>query len=803
MRKWLVRAGLVVVVLLVLLAGLPTLRLWWALPKTSGVVKVAGVSGPVDILRDEYGIAHIRAGSEADAVFGLGYAHAQDRLWQIEFQRRLGAGRLAEFLGAAAVPTDRLFRTLELRRAAEEAAATISPESTALLEAYARGLNALLASRSSFSLPIEFTVFGITPEPFTVADLLVLPKVMSVTLSTNFRDEALRARIVARVGADGAAALMPAYSDEWPLILPDGLAAAGPARPAAAAATVAPDLAARIARLALTIPSSPFATGGLAASNNWVVAGTRTTTGKPMLANDPHLEARLPSTWYLAHLTGGRLDVIGATLPGLPAVIIGHNARIAWGLTNLMTDVQDLYLERLNAKGEAEFAGRWESLRYVREVIKVKGGADVPLSVAHTRHGPIVTEVLEHTASDALALRWVTLDPGDTTIDAFLGVATAGDWDGFTRALSRYQVPIQNWVYADVDGNIGYLAAGRIPIRAKGDGTVPVPGWTGDHEWTGFVPESQWPRAFNPRAGQVVTANNKVLPDSYPYLVSTNWEPGYRAQRILERLGAAPRLALDDLAAIQADVQSAQVPAVLPWMLKEVGRVDSVLGQAALDRLSKWNGSMDLGSSEAAVYVRWYDRFTTLLWQDELGPGLWHDVQRSPHWIGKALHRFVRTGETFWCDDRRTDARETCGDVLAASLSAAIEDLRVSQEGDDLQRWRWGRDNVVSFPHLPLEAVPAARRLFSRRAEHPGHTFTVSPTMRVEGQTFIASYRQVIDLQDFDRSRFVHPLGQSGQLLSGHYGDLHELWRSVSYVPMRFSQSAVDAAVTRRLRLEP
>lgn len=800
-RLW--RGARWALLLAMIVVGLVLLRLWIALPATHGTRRVAGLSAPVEILRDEHGIPHVRAATEADALFGLGVVHAEDRLWQMEFQRRLGWGRLAEVLGARALPTDRLLRTLGLGRAAAQAVEALSPQGRGLLGAYAAGINAVIAERGRHRLPIEFTLLGVTPEPFTPADVLLWSKVMALNLSTNYRDELLRARIAARVGLDGAGALMPAYSEEWPVILPRGMQPGVPAfLPPVSSRSLPDGWPERVARLAPGIPESPHVTGALAASNNWVVSGPRSVTGKPLLANDPHLAARLPSTWYLAHLEGGRLNAIGATLPGTPGIVIGHNARIAWGVTNLMADVQDLYVERLNASGEAEYQGEWEPLRLVRETIAVKGAPDVPIAVRYTRHGPILSDAFEHPPAEALALRWTALDADDTTLDAFMGVMLAGNWDEFTLALSAYRAPIQNWVYADVDGNIGYLAPGRLPVRRAGDGTLPVPGWVADYEWDGFVPEADWPRAFNPPEGLVATANNRALPEGHPYHITTNWEPGYRAQRVLERLFATDRLSVEDFGRLQADVQSAQVPAVLPWMLRHVAPADEP-SRRALERLREWDGRFTRDSVGAPIYVHWYARAVRGVWEDDLGDRLWEDYERLPHWIGKAAHRLSRQHEAAWCDDRRTEATETCADVLSRALSLAVEDMQLAYGTRDESRWTWGRANVVTFAHLPLDADTLLRRVFSRRAEHVGHTFTVTPTMRVDGQTVVSSYRQILDLADWDRSLFIHPLGQSGQLLSRHSNDLHARWRAVEYVPMRFSREAVDAGTRSRMRLEP
>jgi penicillin amidase len=624
-------------------------------------------------------------------------------------------------------------------------------------------------------------------------------------LSTNWRDELLRARFIGRVGEDGAATLLPAYTSGGPLILPDGLAPPDTA-PSAGAATEAGSAAA--SRGPLVSPALldalsralPTDATGLAASNNWVLNGTRTTKGRPILANDPHLGARLPSVWYLAHLSGGELDAIGATLPGLPGIVIGHNRRIAWGETNLMTDVQDFFVERVNAKQQALYMGEWQPMTARRETIRVKGAPDEVLVVRSTRHGPLVSDILPG-STEALALRWTALDAVDRTLDAFLGVNLANDWAEFTSALSRLHVPMQNFVYADVDGNIGYYAPGAIPVRAQGDGTRPVPGWSGDHEWTGHVPDDQVPRAFNPARGYVVTANNQALPDDFPHLISTNWEAGYRAARIVAMIERQERHSVDDVARMQADQQSAQAAVLTPWL----STVDTSEPRtaAAVARLKAWNGSIDAGSADAALFEAWKDALARRLFADELGPELWQEYAQLPHWIAKALHRVVADGDTTWCDDVATESRETCAAAAGAALSDAVADGERRYGTADVARWRWGQGNEVTLPHLPFDFVPFLRPFFSRTVPAGGDAVTVNPVMRIRDETIVSSYRQVIDLSDLDASRFVHTLGQSGQLLTGRYDDYLDEWRSVAHLPMRFSRAAVDAAARHRLVLQP
>ena len=614
------RFVVVVIVLTVLIAGAIWIRLWRATPQVSGSVLLPGASMPVEVLRDTDGVPHIRAATEADAMFGLGVVHAQDRLWQMEFQRRLGRGRLAEILGPDALRTDRFFRVLDLDQIVTDNWPHLDAATRTLADAYLAGVNAWIAQLVSGTLPIEFALIGISPEPFTREDLGVWSKVMALGLSTNWRDELLRARIVGRLGEDAAAVLMPAYTAGGPIIVPEGIGPTAAAQKALSASRTAAPLVSD-GTLAALMRAAPDAASGIAASNNWVLHGTRTASGKPVLANDPHLGTRIPSVWYLAHVSGGKLDAIGATLPGLPGIIIGHNQRVAWGETNVMTDVQDVFVERVNARQEALYRGVWEPMRVRRESIKVKGAPDEVLVVRSTRHGPLVSDILPG-STDALALRWSALDAADRTLDAFLRLNLAGNWEEFTAALSHLHAPMQNFVYADVDGNIGYFAPGAIPIRPRANGTLPVPGWTGEDDWAGYVPLDQVPRAFNPGRGFVVTANNQALPDDYPHIISTNYEPGYRAARIIAMVEERSRTTVEDTARMQADVLSAQVAVLRPWLLRGESHGDRAADAKA--RLAQWDGAVRADSAAAALFEAWKGAAVRRIFADELGRDLWH-----------------------------------------------------------------------------------------------------------------------------------------------------------------------------------
>jgi penicillin G amidase len=790
-RRWTIRAFLLLAVVLLFAAAAVVWRLWRALPELDGTVATNGLHAAVEIVRDRDGVPHIRAANEPDALFALGYLHAQDRLWQIDFQRRLASGRLSEILGPQAIETDRLMRTIGFARAADDATRSLPPETRALVDAYVAGVNAYIHSHRGAKLPVEFALLGFAPADLRPADVLAWQKVMGWSMSTNWREELLRLRLSGRVGAAAAAELLPAYAAGGPIVLPDYLPPPGSVRPKPALSGPPP---ATLVPAPLAMLADPFVTGG---SNNWVVGPARTSTGKPLLANDPHLGTQTPGVWYVAHLTGGALDVIGATLPGTPAVVIGHNRRIAWGVTNMMSDVQDFFAERINERDEAEVDGRWEPMRVVYERIAVRGAPDVTLRVRITRHGPLVSDVFDERTP--LALRWTGHDPIDRTAQAFLRLNRAGSWAEFAAAFDDYTLPMLNFVYADVDGNIGYLGPGALPIRT-GDGRMPLDGSLTTNDWRGYVPPSELPRAMNPPRGFIASANNQVVPDTYPYIISTSWEVPSRAARITSVLESLSRATLDDMARLQTDQHSAQAPRLAPFLLG--ARASSQRARVALSRLATWNGSLAGGDPVAALFKAYYARATWRIFGDELGPLLWAEYRGFAGSLAKAFDAVARTPESPWCDDVTTAAREACPDVLGDALELAIQDLQLEQ-GADESRWRWDRQNDVWFPHLPLQASSLLRPFFSRHVRRGGDGFTVNPSMPVRDQMLVSSYRQVIDLSKFDSSLFILPLGQSGQLLSGRYSDMLEDWNEGRYRPLRFSRQAIDTAAEHRLTLRP
>lgn len=774
---------LLVIILITPLAGWLYLRR--SLPQTSGAVRLTGLGGAVEIIRDRAGIPYIYAQSDHDAIFALGYVHAQDRLWQMEMQRRIGAGRLSEVLGESTIKTDQFLRTLGVYRAAEASWPYLSPEVQAALQAYADGVNAFLAEGRP--LPPEHLILGFKPEPWRPADSLVWAKMMAWNLGETYGEDLLEAQAIAALGPERAGQLLPAYPANAPVILPkDALAGTD-----------------ELLEIRQTLQEQFGLGGEHVGSNNWVVAGTRTASGKPLLANDPHLGAQIPSIWYLAGIHGDRLNAVGSTLPGLPAVVIGHNAQIAWGVTNLGPDVQDVFVERINPANPSQYEvnGKWVDVQVVAEEIKVKGKKEpIHWAARATRHGPLISDVTSY-RGQALALRWPALDPNDTTMVAFLGVNYATNWNDFTAALRSYVGPSQNFVFADTAGNIGYYGPGRIPIRAKGDGSLPAPGWNDDYVWTGWIPFEQLPHAYNPQGGYIVTANNRVTPDNYPYFISKRWAPPYRSQRITELLTAKTGLTPDDFGRIQADQRSAQAQELLPFLLTIQPKTPEQT--RALELLRNWDGVASADSAAAAIYAAWYAQLTNALLSDDLGSDLDKlTTRQNPIFLARAL----LGSDAAWCDDVLTPDRENCQDTARKALDDALKDLN-KRMGGDMAKWQWGKIHAMQFPHNPFSQVAPLKQLFHRNVVVGGDAFTVSPapfklTAPYDAQ-HLPSYREIIDLADLNNSRFMHTTGQSGHLLSPHYADLLEHWRKVEYVPMYWEHAQVTANAEGALMLQP
>jgi len=742
--------ALLVIMLVTGLAGfgcaVVTVRHSW--PQIDGTVHVGGLHAGATIVRDSWGVPHIYAASSHDLFFAQGYVHAQDRFWQMAFWRRAGCGRLSEILGESTLETDRLIRTLGLCRVAAKEVELLGQEERAVLEAYAQGVNAYVSTHQG-RLSLEFTILGLAgvkyePEPWTPLDTIAWSKALAWLLSGNMKEELLRAHIAARLGTLAVGELMPPYPDYHPIIVPHSLTGATLEAVSDAA-----------------FSGCPVGIGHDTGSNSWVVAGSRTETGMPLLANDPHLDPVIPSIWYEVGLhcepMGSECpwNVVGASLAGAPGVMIGHNDRIAWGITNLTPDVQDLFIERVDPENpnQYEYQGKWLDMEILREEIFVAGREKpVVVNVRITRHGPIINDVVGGMEEEwvygwqPLALSWPGLQPG-MQVKGILLQNQAGNWEEFREALSYVDLPGQNCVYADVEGNIGYQAAGRIPIRASGNGTAPVPGWSGEYEWVGYIPFDELPRTFNPPAGYIVTANNAAVGPDFPYLISVDWDRGYRARRIVELIEADPSLSIEDMEAIQGDSNVAWARDVLLYMMT-LPNDDPRLSEA-LDLMREWDGQAVRRSAGAALFEAFRVHLVDLTFGDEMGEQL---LQRARHKAGFALTDIVTDPVSHWFDDITTPQVETREHILLRALEAAVEEL-TGTVGQDITRWHWGDLHTVSFENLGLgqSGIGLVEAIFNRGpVSIDGTIATVNLTgydlNNPYGAKIIPSYRQLVDL---------------------------------------------------------
>ncbi len=782
-------SALAAVLFVVLVAG-AYVYLRQSLPQTAGEIHLAGPSAPVEVLRDRYGIPHIFAATPEDASFALGYVHAQDRLWQMEMNRRTAAGRLAEVVGAGALETDRFLRTLGVRRAAETNLKALDSDARRLFEAYFLARDPVL--------PAEFLITGTRPEPWTPADSVAWVKMMAWDLGGNWRSELLRMRLARTLPPERIQQFVSPYPGEAPPALPDLKGLYG---------TLERD-AIRIAGSG-QLPELLRGSEG-AGSNNWVLSGARTASGKPILANDPHLGLTAPPVWYFAQLSTPGMNVIGATFPGVPGVILGRNERIAWGFTNTGPDVQDLFLEKLDASGGYIAPEGSRAFETIEETIRVKGGETETLRVRVSRHGPVISDVLRAAQEltprgYVLAFAWTALAADDRTAQAAIKIARARDWDGFLAAVRDFHTPQQNMVYADVEGNIGFVAAGRVPVRKPANdlkGQAPAPGWLAKYDWDGYLPFEQLPRSVNPGEGAVVTANHRITPAGYPHFLTSEWQPPYRADRIRQLLDAEPKHTVHTTARIQADVVSLAMREILPRLLATRPRSEEA--RRALALLAKWDGAMAPERPEPLIAWAWWRELARALYADELGDAF------RPNWTSRAV--FLAqvlagdAGHARWCDDARTPAIETCEELLALSLEAALADLK-RRYGGEVSAWRWGTAHVARGEHRPFGRQPLLAKLFDIRVPSPGDAYTVNvgrSNFYDEAEPFAnrhaASLRAIYDLADPESSLFIHSGGQSGNPLSPHYDAFAEAWAKNEYIPMRAARASRSCSPRARRR---
>ncbi len=761
---------------------------WRAMPTYSGSERLPGLSAEVHVWRDGYGVPHIFAASMDDAARVLGYLHASERLFQMELNRRVGQGRLAEVFGADRLGVDRFTRTLGFYREAESSFAALSPWAQKRLEAYSDGVNAFLASHKN-ALPPEFLIVGDVPEPWRPADSLVWGKLMALQLSGNYRIEALRAHLLEKLGPEQAKWMFPGVKPGDPMTTLPALNASH-----ASAESIEDEIGAL--------------TGiGRGASNEWVVSGSRTITGKPILANDPHLGIEAPILWYLARIVTPEGWVKGATAPGTPFVLLGQNDHIAWGFTTANTDVQDLFLETVDPTDPSKYLAPDgpKPFETREETIRVKDAPDVKLTIRTTRHGPVLSDVSKDLGGlagpgKAIALAFTGLGDHDTTGEAVMRLDVARSWSDFLDAMRIYQTPTQNIVYADVSGDIGFFSPGLMPLRKSGDGLASVDGASGAFDWIGVVPFEELPLLHNPEIGFAFNANNANVPDDHQPTFGEDWEENFRARRIQQFFDAIDKHSLATSAAMQADHLSLAARELQPFIAM-IAPTDERARQAQA-MLASWNAVMDEDRPEPLIFTAFLGALHRILIEEKTGL----KMEAEGPFAAKTLVSLMRDHPS-WCDaPDRPDP--DCRKALSRALDEGLA-LIVKRDGADMSQWRWGAEHVALLRHKVYSHVPLLDRISDLSVPSSGSFYTLdrgggwetadAPFARIQG----AGFRGLYDLADPEKSRFMITTGESGHIFSPHYRDLVSLWNSVKSITLTGSEDDLRKAGATELLLTP
>ena len=739
--------------------GTSGIYLWLqsSLPKIDGMISVPGLGAPVEIVRDTNAVPHIFAERSEDAYFALGLSHAQDRLWQMEIMRRTGAGRLSEIMGAPTLPIDKFTRTLGFYKSAEARAEEMPPDLKKQMDAYAAGVNYYIDHHDGTLSP-EFILLNHTPEPWRTADSLVWSRMMAFRLSQNWWKELFRLRLQ-------TVFTKPQIDDFWP------------------SGDIGPVTLDNPNQAASLMKAVPPAFRPKSASNAWVLSGKRTASGKPILANDPHLGFDAPGLWYLARIKTPRFEVTGATVPGVPITVIGHNGTIAWGLTTTGGDSQDLFVEKIDPEDKNRYLTPDGSRAFhVRtEIIKVKGIDSVVLNVRVTRNGPVISDISTQTkrlklAGQLLALKSIAARADDRTHEALYRINRAQDWKKFLAATKLFHSPQQNLFYADITGEIGMIAPARLPLRNGWDGRWPADGVNRDHRWMGFIPFDGLPKIHNPSVGFIGNANNQLVPSSYPHLITKDWDAPYRARRLKGLVARNSKHTLDDSATWQMDRTSEAARELLPLMLHQLQERETQV----LKRLIAWDYQMDKGKPEPLVYSAWVRFFMIEL----MKPYGLEDLAPMPAFLIKVLR-----DKPNWCDQPKTKKRETCKPLLTASLVKALK--KISQHlGKNIDNWKWGEMHRATFKHQLFDRIPIIKLWGNLSIPTDGGDHTLNRGQTTFGDDGLnpfshrhgAGFRVIYDLSSLQRSRFIIATGQSGNIFSKYYRNFLKPWRDGAYI---------------------
>lgn len=794
----------IALVLLVLVSAAVIFGVWFVRrpwPETSGVLNVAGLQAPAEIVRDHWDMPHIYAQNAHDLFFAQGYVQGQDRLWQMEFTRQTANGTLSSFLGSPTLGIDRTVRTIGLRRIAERDWNSITGEEREAMQAFSDGVNAYIESHRG-QLPLEFRLLGVSPKPWRPQDILATVGIISWILAENAGFELSRAHFIAKAGDAIAKELLPPYDEGAPFVIPAEARDYSPLRSV-------PMEHSPLVDLLLGRP------GPSVGSNSWAVRGNRTATGSPILANDTHLGLFMPSSWYATALHSGDLDVVGYSFVGSPGIVIGHNRQIAWGITDLVGDVQDFYMEKLDDSDHPqryEFKGKWREVGKQTETIEVKGGPPVALEVISTHHGPLVSRLGgRFRYPQPLALAW-TGDKCQTAIGAVLALNRAKNWNEFRSALHLWDGPDMNFIYADRDGNIGYQATGLIPIRsANHQGSVPVPGWTGEYEWKGNIPAEDLPSKLNPASGTIVAANQKAVSDHFRYHLGYEFADPFRAVRIQQILNGNARLGIEDAKKMQADDYDLPAKELLPYLAAVKPANDLVA--RALKEIQSWNFHCSLNETGPAIFQTWYRFLVRDTVGDELGTKLM-DEYMEYYWVHTpVMIRLLKQPNHPLFDDTRTPQVETRDDIVQRSFREAVDWLS-KRYGSDPEQWKWGKMHTLTFRHRPLglAEIPIVSNLFNYGPlpDTGCDRFTINAawfTLDDPEHPFIAeggpSQRIIMDLSSWDNALAVNSTGQSGHLFNPHRDDELALWKNMEYHPLTFTRKAAEADGVGTLKIQP
>jgi penicillin amidase len=800
-RRTRVLAGVAGVLLVALAAAALFFRyqIRKSFPETSGSIRVSGLQQPVAVLRDGYGVPVIDAQNEHDLMVAAGFVHAQDRLWQMDLQRRAGEGRLSELFGTATVPFDRMFRIVGIRRSAEAIAGAIDTASLRRLQWYADGVNAFIAEAQG-RFPVEFDLLGYRPDPWTPLHSIMIGRLMAWELNLSWWADVTYGMIAERVGLMAALEIMPDFPDDVPPTVPQGdwrsYASLGREY-----MHTARDFGEAFASASIS--------GG---SNAWVIAPSRSATGAVLLANDTHLRLESPSRWYEMHMRTPDLNVRGMTIAGVPAVVAGRNARIAWGITNVMADDADFYAEWLDSLDGTTYLydGQWRPVRTIDEEIAVRGDTVRPLTIRLTHHGPLISDVVTPAQrarpAYAVSMRW-TGNEIDDQFGAFVRINKARNWKEFTAGVREFAVPGQNFVYGDSDGTIGYWCGAKIPLRPGRSSLLPLPGWDPGAEWRGFVPFMKLPHRLNPPEGFIATANNKIVNNAYPYHISDLWEPASRIQRLNAVLGRkGDRSSVQDFEWLQNDTYSYYAHGMVPYIMHAHG--DSAAsfpgGERVFEYFRNWNFQFSQDDLATSIFQEFLVRLFRNTFGDEMGEDLLHDWMMLSNIPLRVAAKLLREESSSWFDDTTTPGTETRDDIIRKSLREAIDGLD-RRLGSDSRTWRWGDLHSVELRH-PLG-----------RMKPLDHIFNVGPYPAGGGPTALVSceysfnepfavtvgpsFRQIFDFSGDGAIRSVLPSGQSGQAFHRHYDDQTRLWINGGYRVSSFTVRVTDGP--ERLVLEP